>query len=372
MLRRSPHLRPASPRARWRPISRIAATLRGFDDWRQVLTLRVIVPMILALVSFYYLYLWALANSMPWWLAWTLPAALDVTAYKAVTVARHPVNRWAKWKASALAWLCVALSVAGNIGSHALQATGADGRPLLVVSIWTISATSAVYPLMLIAGHIVAGGMTKRPLSADRAAEQAAAADAARLAVEQAQAAETAAIARAQEALQRAAAAEAAQELADAARREAEVERAEAAGELDAARAEIRGMKRRPAPAPAPAPAAEQAPAQVRRPVPVEAPGEHPGDTRAAPAGGVTLAQAQEEADAYMLKNPTHGRRLLFTHLCKPDVGMAVVDGAPLTDHRMKPIHRAAKAAAAAAGADVGDDSTEHDTEHDTVALPAA
>lgn len=154
MLMRSP-AHPRSARAPWR-----------LDDWRQVSALRVVIPAILAAVSAYYLIAWAGANAMPPWLAWTLPAALDVTAFGAVKVAQHPRDAAAKWKASALAWLCVALSVAGNIGAHAL-ALG-----ILRPNFWTIAATAAVYPLMLAAGHIVAGGMAARPLSA---AQQAAA-----------------------------------------------------------------------------------------------------------------------------------------------------------------------------------------------------
>lgn len=146
---------------RW---AKTRAGLREFDDWRQVLTLRIVVPLILAVVSSYYLFRWAHANAMPIALAWTLPAALDVTAYKAVMVARHARDTWARLKASALAWLCVVLSVAGNIGAHALEARDPAGRPLLEVSMWTISATAAVYPLMLVCGHIVSGGMTRRPL----------------------------------------------------------------------------------------------------------------------------------------------------------------------------------------------------------------
>jgi hypothetical protein len=142
------------PRPRPRLLARLA---REFDDWRQVSFLRVVVPVILAVVSFYYLTRWAHDNAMPWALAWTLPAALDVTAYKAVKVAQHATSTAARWKASALAWLCVVLSVAGNIGSHALD------LGILRPSFMTIAFTAAVYPLMLAAGHIVAGGMSARP-----------------------------------------------------------------------------------------------------------------------------------------------------------------------------------------------------------------
>jgi len=78
------------------------ARIREFDDWRQVSTLRAVVPVILAAVSAYYLTRWAEANAMPWALAWTLPAALDVTAFMAVTVARRAAGGQNRCDAPAL------------------------------------------------------------------------------------------------------------------------------------------------------------------------------------------------------------------------------------------------------------------------------
>jgi hypothetical protein len=291
------------PRASLR--GRAATRLRAFDDWRQVFTLRVIVPLILAAVSAYYLTRWAHANAMPWGLAWTLPAALDVTAYKAVTVAKHPINKAAKLKASALAWLCVALSAAGNIGSHALEVKPPEGgTPLLVVNMWTIAATSMVYPLMLIAGHIVAGGMKPRPRTAaelerERAAEATARAE--RLEAE--------AIAKAA-ARKRPAAPPAA------APAPAQARPAAAPAPAPAAPAPAPA---RPTAAPAPArPTAAPAPAAVRAPVPAV-------DTR-------TDAELIDQAVEFLRKNPG-GRRVLVGE-----------EGIGITDHKAKTIHAAAMA----------------------------
>jgi hypothetical protein len=291
------------------------ASIRAFDDWRQVLTLRVVVPLILAAVSFYYLTLWAHANAMPGFLAWTLPAALDVTAYKAVTVARHAANKAAQRKASALAWICVLLSVAGNIGSHALEVRNPAGVPLLTVNIWTIAATSMVYPLMLIAGHIVAGGMSKRPM---RPAEIDQVAGMAAMAM----------------ALTRLTAT-------------AERAKDEAAAAVAEAR-ELRAEKRR-RPAPTQAPTytptytPTYAPAQVSAPAPAPAPAAAPAAPApspapapaAAPAAGVTEQDRHEAAVAYLREHPEHGRRMLLRHLNE------TLDPT-ITDHACKKIHREA------------------------------
>lgn len=294
-------------------------TLRSFDDWRQVLVLRVVVPLILAAVSFYYLTRWASANDMPWFLAWTLPAALDVTAYKAVTVARHAANKTAQRKASALAWICVVLSVAGNIGSHALEARGPDGAPLLEVSIWTIAATSMVYPLMLVAGHNVAGGMSARPLNATQIRDRASLAAFAR--------ALTQATARAESA-----------------------ETARAAAEQTAR--EIRAATRR---RPTPTQPRAEAPAQVSGPSPAPSPaGDYPGEIAAAPVAPapspaapsreqLELEQIAEAVD-YLRDYPEAGRRTVHQHLMKT--------WPTLTDHAVKTrIFPSAKAAGARSAA---------------------
>lgn len=127
------------------------------DDWAQVSVLRVVLAVILAAVSGYYLTRWAHANRMPWVLAWTLPLALDVTAYKAVTVARRAVDEPARRLALLLVWGCVLVSVAGNGAMHAVD-FGA-----LAPNLATVVATGMVFPVALVAGHIVTGGMTTRP-----------------------------------------------------------------------------------------------------------------------------------------------------------------------------------------------------------------
>jgi len=275
------------------------ARIREFDDWRQVSTLRAVVPVILAAVSAYYLTRWAEANAMPWALAWTLPAALDVTAFMAVTVARRAADRAAKRKASALAWLCVILSVAGNIGSHTLDFSAHATTPLLQVSIWTIGATSMVYPLMLIAGHVVAGGMSARPLSRPQ--------------IDQA-AAQIAAVAVAAQALARARAAEAVAQ--------------EVTRETGRRRPPARQAPARQA---APAPAKE-APATATAPMPTVPP---PALVSAPTGGDGRRPTMHEVAVEYMRENPEHGRRRLLAHL--------KMLGHEITDHGVKEVHELAK-----------------------------
>lgn len=130
----------------------------SLDDWRQVSILRVVLALILVGVSSYYLTRWSHENGMPWVLAWALPFALDVTGYQAAMVARRAANpRGRRW-ALTLVWLCVALSAAGNTGMHAID------FHLLTPNIWTVSATGMIFPIMLIAGHLVSGGMAPRPM----------------------------------------------------------------------------------------------------------------------------------------------------------------------------------------------------------------
>lgn len=229
----------------WR---RIAA----FDDWRQLLVLRIVVPTILMAVSAYYLTRWGLDNQMPWWLAWTLPAALDVSAYAALKVVRHPRNRWALVRAYTLVAVCLAFSVAGNIGSHAVD------FGVLTPSFLTVAVTGSVYSLVFVALELVSSGMAPRPLTTE-------------------------------------------QEAAEATRKIAADEEVRAARAAARRRQQREDEVTRPAPAPAPAPAPTPAPTPAPAPVAV------------APEADAKAVLAR--AVAYMRENPEAGRRKLADHL---------------------------------------------------------
>lgn len=140
------------------------AWVRAWDDWREITVLRTVLPLILVAVSAYYLTIWGHENGLPWGLAWTVPVALDLTAWAAVRVALHAKNRPARWYAVAVAWLCVLASAAGNIGAHVLE------LGYFAPNLWSISATVSVFPICLFLGMTVIGGMAPRPLTADEQA----------------------------------------------------------------------------------------------------------------------------------------------------------------------------------------------------------
>lgn len=145
-------------------VARAWAWVRAWDDWREVAMLRTVLPLILVAVSAYYLTIWGHENGLPWGLAWTVPVALDLTAWAAVRVALHPRTRWARVQAIGVAWLCVLASAAGNVGAHMLELGLFRANP------WSIALTVSVFPICLLLGMTTTGGMLPRPLNADQQA----------------------------------------------------------------------------------------------------------------------------------------------------------------------------------------------------------
>lgn len=133
------------------------AAARPLGPWLLRDALRVLLVVLLAAVSAWYLTRWALQNQFPVGLAWTLPVLLDASALLGIVVAQHPRDDRSRRKAVRFAWFAALLSAAGNGAMHAVD-FGA-----LQVNLWTVVATGALYPLFLAVGYDVANGMAARP-----------------------------------------------------------------------------------------------------------------------------------------------------------------------------------------------------------------
>jgi hypothetical protein len=272
---------PATPPA---PRSPFRRALDWCDDWRQSAGIGAVLFVILAGVSAYYLVRWGHENGMPGIVAWALPAALDLTGYRAVLVAKRAGNAEDRSKAMTLVWWAVGLSMLGNIGSHALDAG------MLRPNFWTMAATVSVIPLMAIWGHVVGGRIGPRP-------EVTAAAD----------------------------------ELGEARRDLADVRRALAAVTARAEAAERERDELRTRKRPAPRPRTEQAP-------PPKPPAEEPDPAPKAPPAGTHRAppytpEQLEKAVEFLRANPGKGRRAMVTGI-----------GGGLGDNPSKTLHRDALA----------------------------
>jgi hypothetical protein len=131
--------------------------IRALGPWLLRDALRVTLVLLLAAVSAYYLTRWAVHNRIPIALAWTLPIMFDCSALLGIVVARYPRDDQSQRKAIWFAWTAAGLSAVGNGAMHAVDFGAVH------VTLWTVVATGAVYPLMLAAGYDVAGGMQARP-----------------------------------------------------------------------------------------------------------------------------------------------------------------------------------------------------------------
>ncbi|RZT87404.1 hypothetical protein EV383_4327 [Pseudonocardia sediminis] len=131
--------------------------LRPSGPWLLRDALRVVLVVLLAAVSAWYLTRWGLANRIPVGLAWTLPVLADASALLGIVVAKHPRDESCRRKATRFAWASAGLSAVGNGAMHAVDFQAVE------VSIWTVVLTGALYPLFLAWGYDVAGGMAARP-----------------------------------------------------------------------------------------------------------------------------------------------------------------------------------------------------------------
>lgn len=153
----------ARARARRRDArERLLERLRLDGPWLLRDTIRVVLTITLAAVSAVYLTRWALLNHFPVALSWSVPLAVDAAALLAIVVHTHPRDDRARRSSLKLAWGAGGLSVAGNALMHA------HDFGLLEPTVWSVMASGAVIPLMLVWSYHVASGMAPRPT--DRAA----------------------------------------------------------------------------------------------------------------------------------------------------------------------------------------------------------
>lgn len=131
--------------------------LRQIAPWIARDILRVVLVALLAAVSAYYLFRWAVANQIPPQLAWTLPVLADASALLGIVVAKYPRDERCRRKAVRFAWTAALVSSAGNAAMHAVDFQA------LQPGLFTVVVTGALYPVFLAWGVDVAGGMALRP-----------------------------------------------------------------------------------------------------------------------------------------------------------------------------------------------------------------